>query len=97
MSWSRSFESLEDFMSDRGTPSLPADLDLAPYIVACETAERIIESRVVGGNGSLQREGTVQGKNDKDFRVTLSGHTNPNHEPVKGWANDTLTVTVSQK
>lgn len=28
--------------------------------------------------------------------VVASGHANPNHHKTEGWANDTLTVTVSQ-
>ena len=27
--------------------------------------------------------------------VTLSGHANPDHRPVKGYANDFVTITVS--
>lgn len=29
------------------------------------------------------------------FNVTLSGHANPDHKPVKGWANDCVTVSVA--
>jgi hypothetical protein len=27
--------------------------------------------------------------------VSLNGHANPEHKPVKGWANDSITITVS--
>jgi hypothetical protein len=98
MSWSRSFKSLEDFMHDIGDPPLPLDGDAMQQIgIARQAAERIIVSRAVGGNGSLQRADSVQGANDKDFSITLAGHSNPNHEPKAGWANDTITVTVTQK
>ncbi len=30
------------------------------------------------------------------FRATLGGHSNPGHEPREGWANDTITVSLSQ-
>lgn len=30
------------------------------------------------------------------FSVALSGHANPGHKPVAGYANDTVTVTVTQ-
>jgi len=33
---------------------------------------------------------------DKLFRVYVSGHANPGHEQADGWANDTITVTVTQ-
>lgn len=29
------------------------------------------------------------------FYVSLSGHANPGHKPVKGWANDCVSVNVS--
>jgi hypothetical protein len=96
MSWSRSFESLEDFMHDRGTPDVPQG-DGGQYARARQAAEHIIESGCVGGNGSLENADTVRGANDKDFRVFLSGHANPDHEPMKGWSNDSVTVTVTQK
>lgn len=28
------------------------------------------------------------------FIVSLNGHANPDHEPVPGWANDAITVSV---
>lgn len=31
-----------------------------------------------------------------DLRVSLSGHGNPNHEPLAGWANDGITITIYQ-
>ncbi len=31
-----------------------------------------------------------------DFHITLSGHSNPNHEKREGWANDVVTVAVAQ-
>ena len=36
------------------------------------------------------------GDTDKRFKVALYGHANPNHEPAKGWANDSITLTVTQ-
>lgn len=39
--------------------------------------------------------GTVGGA-DKKFSVVMAGHGNPNHEPRSGWANDCITVSVSQ-
>ncbi len=29
------------------------------------------------------------------FNVTASGHANPDHKPVKGWANDVISISVS--
>lgn len=33
---------------------------------------------------------------DGPAHVTLSGHANQGHRPRDGWANDTITVSVSQ-
>jgi hypothetical protein len=33
----------------------------------------------------------------KRFNVAMSGHSNPNHEPRDGWANDAVTISISQK
>lgn len=47
--------------------------------VGLAAAKAIVDSGAVG-------TGLVQG--------TIGGHANPGHKPVKGWANDSLTVTV---
>lgn len=36
------------------------------------------------------------GDDTKTFYIRLSGHSNPNHEPRSGWANDSVVVSVSQ-
>jgi hypothetical protein len=36
------------------------------------------------------------GGSEKKFVVTLSGHSNPGHEPRAGWATDMITVSVQQ-
>jgi len=50
---------------------------------AREAAKAIMRSGAVGGESTL-------------FRVTASGHSNPGHVPREGWANDCITLTVSQ-
>ena len=51
---------------------------------ASEAAVQIIQSGCVG--------------QDDDCRlvVSASGHANPNHAPRDGWANDMITVRISQ-
>jgi hypothetical protein len=39
----------------------------------------------------------VVGDKDKEFYVNLSGHANPDHEPKEGWANDMISISISQK
>jgi hypothetical protein len=31
------------------------------------------------------------------FYVQLNGHANPSHEPAPGWANDTITISITQQ
>lgn len=37
------------------------------------------------------------GSPNKTYMLTLSGHGNPNHEPVNGWSNDFVSITVTQE
>ena len=85
MSWNASYSSLESFRNDdvQAEGNLSAE-GAEQWAVARLVASELIASGKVGGEG-------------KDFRIHLSGHANPSHEPAKGWANDTITVTVSQK
>jgi hypothetical protein len=84
MSWSRSYSSLEDFRNRKPAfdASTPEENDQVE--AAHKAAEAIIASGSAGAEG-------------KDFFISLSGHTNPNHEPRPGYANDCISVTVSQK
>ena len=50
---------------------------------ARKAAEAILDSGAVGSKTHT-------------FSVTLGGHANPGHEPVSGWANDTVSVSVYQ-
>lgn len=36
------------------------------------------------------------GAKDKTYKVALSGHANPGHEPTAGWSNDCITIYISQ-
>ncbi len=52
--------------------------------VAIDAAQGLILSGLVGDPAG------------KRFNVSLSGHVNPNHEPAEGWANDYISISVSQ-
>ena len=54
------------------------------FDAAAAAVQSIIDSGVVGGEG-------------KQFHVSMSGHANPDHEPRDGWANDAVTIQISQK
>jgi hypothetical protein len=38
----------------------------------------------------------VVGDSSKTFKVTVSGHGNPGHEPQSGWANDSMVISIYQ-
>lgn len=44
---------------------------------------------------SIASSGAI-GAPDASFAVQLSGHANPSHAPVPGWANDCVTVYITQ-
>lgn len=46
--------------------------------------------------GTIVESGVLGDPAKKHFSVRISGHTNPGHEPVPGWANDSLTINVYQ-
>jgi len=50
---------------------------------AAQAVLAVIDSGVVGEPGA-------------GFYVTLSGHANPNHQPASDWANDWLSISISQ-
>jgi hypothetical protein len=54
------------------------------FDAAAKTALTLMKSNAIGGA-------------DKSFSVTLGGHANPDHEPVPGWANDFIVVSIVQK
>lgn len=36
------------------------------------------------------------GRKGDQYRVTISGHANPDHAPLESWADEMITVTVAQ-
>ncbi len=50
---------------------------------------------VVGAVEAIIALGSV-GTAGKRFHVSMSGHANPDHEPRAGWANDAVTIQISQ-
>ncbi len=56
---------------------------LAQYDEATRAVSEIIRS---GALGDPQAR----------YNVSISGHGNPGHEPVPGWSNDHITISISQ-
>lgn len=49
-----------------------------------------------GMANNLVQSGAVGRGKGKSYQVTLSGHANPKHEPRQGYANDMISINVSQ-
>jgi hypothetical protein len=88
MSWNKSYPSKAAFDANESSSGSFGDDDkphMADQIeLARNVASQVIESGVVGDD-------------TKDFTINLSGHGNPDHAPASGWANDTVTISVTQK
>jgi hypothetical protein len=94
MSWSISYPDRASFVADKGRPEYlqaPEEPEVTEQIVAArKAAELVIESGAVG------RDVNVPGGH-KDFSVTIGGHANPGHEKTPGWANDAISIHITQQ
>jgi hypothetical protein len=62
--------------------------------VGSEAAEDIRET--IGKTGPIaQAAADAIGREGDVISVSVGGHVNKGHEPVEGWANDSLTISVS--
>lgn len=104
MSWSASFDTSATFRADSPTFASPQiDAILAnpatarQYILARQAAKLLLSRP--GVLPAAPSGDTTGADTDEsfDFRVNLSGHANEDHRPAKGWANDAITVSVTQK
>jgi hypothetical protein len=95
MSWSASFPngvraaSLDEDLEPANASASPPMDGWEPHVrdqfeAASDSARALIDSGAVGDSG-------------KTFNVNLSGHANPGHLPASGWANDMVSVSVSQR
>lgn len=51
--------------------------------VASKAVQTILKSGALGDPGAK-------------YFVSMTGHANPDHEPVAGWSNDSLAISISQ-
>lgn len=61
-----------------------ADLENPAVVAQIEAAGAAVEGLIASG---------AVGKGP--FTANLSGHANPEHKPLTGWANDTITVSLT--
>jgi hypothetical protein len=90
MSWSKGFPNKESFGNKEQREEARASVisqsgaDAGQqFDAACTAADIVINSGSIGDSA-------------KDFSISLSGHSNPNHEPTPGWANDCVTINIYQ-
>lgn len=74
-------ESEQDRLVEIGT-SLSEDA-LQQFTTAVLVVAGIIDDGLVGNSTG-------------QFQVSISGHANKDHKPTPGWANDMITISVSQ-
>jgi hypothetical protein len=106
MSWNASFSTREAFESDNPSFSTPPkEIILATpetfhqYIAGRQAAELILSRPAVLPKGAPRTDGGEPDEINRtiDYSVNLSGHANPDHLPLPLWANDTVTVSVTQR
>ncbi len=68
-----------------------------PTVSSADKSEEAWEQYVaaVGAVTELLTSDSV-GDNEKTYMINMVGHANPNHEPALGFANDFISITVTQ-
>lgn len=82
MSWSTTYRDLS--ADDAWDLEVPENANTEQFEAATTAVGEIIDSGVVG-DPSKHR-----------FNVNISGHANPDHEPCDEWANDCVSIHISQ-
>lgn len=66
--------------------SLPGQMS-AEHMQQAQSASRAVQEIVKSG---------ALGDPENEYTVSISGHANVDHEPTAGWANDHLTIVITQ-
>ena len=93
MSWSLSTEVITDVNEVRDTVEAAGDAFLA-INSDTDAAKRAMRDQILQAADCAQHLVPVVG--GPPVRVTANGHANPDHKPRSGWADDSVTITVSQ-
>jgi hypothetical protein len=83
MSWGATYTINPDGKSEIENFSVKGPDAVEAFEAASNLADYLVEKGVVGDI-------------TKTFKVSLSGHANPDHEPKSGWANDFVQITITQ-
>lgn len=82
VSWNIAYKNLHDFIEE--VPEFQAGDPAQDQLKAARTAVKgLIDSGCIG---SLEH----------DYRVSISGHSNPDHDPAQGMANDAIQLSIYQ-
>ncbi len=84
MSWSASARVVNNDFVDLQTNGVDKPEHQDQYESALGAVILLLSTGVVGSEG-------------KTFKVSVSGHGNPNHEPASGWANDFVSINIYQE
>ena len=71
-----------------------AALAVSPDSTAPEQREQVQAAKEAAL--ALVKSATIVNDGSEDVTIAISGHANPDHRPATGYANDTVTVAVSQ-
>lgn len=77
-----------------GEPVAKDALDIVAVQLAPDVQEEQTE-QVEATLRAIEILASAVGRPGDKVMVTTSGHTNPGHGPRAGWANETITVTVT--
>jgi hypothetical protein len=85
MSWNKVYATREQFDADSPSSGFGTEeAEAAEQVDAARTAaQAILDSGAIGDA-------------NRPVSIVLSGHANPGHVPRDGFANDTITVNVTQ-
>lgn len=92
MSWSFDFEAQNaEAIMGAGNAAMK---DYFERLNDVPEAIEVMREQAVEAIGAAALVARVVGK--RGLKISLSGHGNPNHEPRLGWADEIITVRVSE-
>jgi hypothetical protein len=81
-----------------GTEDDPASvsdgLDAMPRQQSPDGVDAAFDEHVAAIDEALNALAPVVGRQGK-YRVNVSGHANPDHTPLEGWADEFITLTIT--
>lgn len=79
----------------RSYPTHAALLQNKPSSVSGEAPAEVLATATAAADLVIS-SGAVSRRSNCDHRITISGHSNPDHEPTPGSADDSLVISITQ-